>query len=59
MTKTEELAFRVRVDLDVLDMAKNEITRMRKFLKQERVPLAPDRRMALMKALTELQGTAP
>lgn len=56
MTKTEELAFRVRVDMDLLDMVQNEVTRMRKFLKQEKVPLNPDRRSAAFDALNSLQG---
>lgn len=56
MTKTEELAFRVRVDLDLLDLVQNEVTRMRKFLKQEKMPLNPNRRSAVFEALNIIQG---
>lgn len=56
MTKTEELAFRVRIDLDLLDMVQNEVVKMRKFMKQEKMPLNPDRRSAVFDALNQLQG---
>lgn len=55
MTKTEELALRVRVDMDLLDMCQNEITKMRKFLKQEKTPLNPARRSLVFDALNCLQ----
>jgi hypothetical protein len=59
VTKAETLAFRIRVDLDLLDLVKNEVTKMQKFLKQEKTPLTPDRRSAVFNALAELQGPKP
>jgi hypothetical protein len=56
MTKTQELAFRVRVDVELLDQVQNEVSRMRKFVKQERAPLSPNRRSAVLYALNRLQG---
>jgi hypothetical protein len=56
MTRTEELAFRVRVDIELLDLVKNEVVRVRKFLRQEHAPLTPDRRADVFEALNLLQG---
>lgn len=57
MTQSERLAFRVQTDIDLLDMAKNEILKMQKFLKQEKTPLNPKRRQDLFRMLSSLQGS--
>lgn len=56
MTKTEELAFKVRVDMDILDLLENEVKKAKKFLKREHTPVNPDRRAAWFAALNEMQG---
>lgn len=56
MTKAEELDFRVRVDMDLLNLLENEVKRAKKFLKREHMPVNPNRRSAWFAALAKMQG---
>lgn len=59
MNDGEKLRFRVQVDRDLLRMVHTEITKMQRFIAEERTPLTPDRRSAVFDTLNLLQDGPP